>query len=134
MKEYSNQLTKFQQTPVIKALQKRKLHPRKPEDYGYKSIIEKLELNPYSCTLEHLNLLRTRHYDKLRELDLLQTALMVLDNVELCCVIVTWLVRGEHIVFFEQIFDICIANGEFLEGSCIIGIELNGHILQTMER
>lgn len=139
MKIYASDLGKFRintkVAPFVRALKMRNLHPRKPKDAVFEKLIETIQENPNSCTLAHLEVLRTQHFDKLRELSLAQTALMVYDRVELCCVRITWLLLSEQVEMFEQMFEACIMEGgTFFYENAIIRVELDGHIFMTMER
>ena len=135
--EYNKKMIDFRQTTValvVKALMKSNLHPRKPEGQDYKLIVERLALDTYKCSLEHLNKLRISHYEKLRELNLLEVSLMVFNNVEISSVVVTWLVKAEEAEFFERMFDYCISEGIFFDHNSIVDIRLNGRVFQTMEQ
>ena len=138
MKSYASSLDRFRNTtkvtPFVQSLQRRNLHPNRPKDETFKELIEILDEDPNNCTLEHLNVMRTIHYDKLRELSLSQVALMVLNRVQLSCVKITWLLLSEQVDTFKQMFELCIEEGTFFDENNIIHLELDGRIFMSMEK
>ena len=143
MKTYASDLSIFRNktkvAPFVRAIQQNNFHPRKQrkkkkEEEIFKKLIETINQDPNICTLARLDLLRTRHYDKLRELSLTQVALMVYDRIELCCVRITWLLLSEQVATFEQMFEVCIMQGTFFDENSIIHLELDGRVFMSMER
>ncbi len=120
VRHYRAMLRHFKRTtPVqlaVRALMRKNCHPEEPSR-RYRQIIVRLNLDPHRHTLETLDYIRINLCDKLRKLNLLQTALMVFKNARFSCILVTWLVRRDQVECFEKMFEICTAKGTFFADS-----------------
>ena len=103
---YKKIFKEIQQNPiglVVEGLVKNNIYRSKPENSVFALMVQNIDWDPYEHTLEDVDFLRKKHFQKLSELCLPQSALMVhslsvLNNV----VVVTWIIIIDDLKCFEQ--------------------------------
>ena len=135
--DFIQKTAKIRQTSValfFNAVENSNLQLKKPESQNFEEIVERLAQDPHEYSLEDLCKLRTNHHDKLRELNLQYSSLMLLGKVENSKeVVVTWLVRADEAVLFERMFKTCISEGVFFDENSLMDASIKGHVFQSTE-
>ena len=133
MEEYSKEISIFRRRTTVYELIDAWDEPSLPEKYEECSkIIQNLEWDPKTHTLEQLDRLRKHTHRLLKEIPLSEVAL-VLINIKCGCVVLTWLVSSDLVPHFKSAFAQCIAEGVYFKENDIISLELDGDIFKSME-